>query len=446
MAGTNFDNEATCKMSIRRAMTIWVAAPVAVLSCGTRTGLLVDERDPVGADAGGGPSGDAGGFGGTPDAAAPDATGPEAGIPMGTTMLALGSYHTCSVRIDNAVYCWGGNTIGQIGDGTDQDRPQPTRVPLPFAGVMDLQAGFRHTCVALVTGDVYCWGENLDGQIGPAELGAAVRTPVRVDLPQTEVGGVVGLAAGEYHTCANYADGRLFCWGSDKQGQLGVGEGSTRVPPTEVAFTGSVVKVGAGDFFTCAMVQGDESKRVSCFGQNHRGQLGDGTFEDRPFPEQALFGAVFDIDVGGFFVLAAPESGDTSLFGWGENSYGQLGPTTLGEDTPDPVEVTPPWNLIDFSAGLGHACAARWSEERPWDIVCWGGNGQGQLGDGTTVSRAEPRVVEGLDDVIRVEAGLLHTCASTLEGKAYCWGANEFGQLGDGTTVESLVPVRVEGL
>jgi len=349
------------------------------------------------------------------------------------------------VRVDGRLSCWGGNQKGQLGDGTLEPRAMPSRVDLPPASIVSLAAGFRHTCAALVTGEVHCWGENTDGQVFLEEE-PLVLAPFRVPLGDVGVGGIVNLAAGEYHTCAALSDGRLICWGSDRQGQLGIGAGY-QAPPTEVPLPGPVKQVTAGDFFTCAIVNTDGADWVYCFGQNFHGQLGDGTFVDRKQPVQTLLGEpVQRIDAGGFFVLASlVGDGLPPLVGWGENSAGQLGPD-LGEEVSVPAEVTPSWNLAHWSAGLMHACAVRWHDGAPWETLCWGSNGRGQLGDGTTVSRAEPKKALVDFDAILVEAGLLHTCAEALGGGCYCWGSNEYGQLGDGTTADSTVPVAVQGL
>ena len=414
-----------------------------LLACGARTDLLDARATETPGDSGTGGTSGAGGTGGTSGAAG----SPDAGPGYSQTQLALGSYHTCSVRYDGRLLCWGGNQQGQLGDGTKDARALPVQVPLPAASVTALTAGFRHTCAALVTGEVYCWGENTDGQVSP-DAESIATSPVRVPIDGVGFAGVSGLAAGEYHTCAVLADGRLVCWGSNRQGQLGIGSSTLDAPPTDVPLPGPASYVSAGDFFTCAMVNHGGTSEVWCFGQNHYGQLGDGTNEDSSSPVRALLDApVQRIDAGGFFVIASLQFEDVlpPLYGWGENGSGQLGPD-IGDEISVPTPMTPSWNLVDWSAGLSHACAVRWHDGPPWETLCWGTNGQGQLGDGTLSSRAEPRAVKADFEAVIVEAGLLHTCAESLEGGAYCWGSNEFGQLGDGTTIDRTVPVRVSGL
>lgn len=403
----------------------WMALLVAAnpFGCGARTDLLEEATDAGGAAGAGGDAG-TGGF-------------------YSQTALALGSYHTCSVRFDGRVLCWGGNQQGQLGDGTTEARTSPVRVPLPAASVVALAAGFRHTCAALTTGEVYCWGENIDGQVSPAG-DPIVTTPTRVPIEGVGLHGVNGLAAGEYHTCAALADGRIVCWGSHRQGQLGIGLGSFESGPATVPLPAAALQVTAGDFFTCALLLEDRS--VWCFGQNHYGQLGDGTNVDSSVPVRArVERKVQRVDAGGFFALASLEGvGYPPLMGWGENGSGQLGPN-VGEEVAVPTEVTPSWNSVHWSAGLSHSCAILW-HEGPSETVCWGTNGHGQLGDGTEESRPESRPIKAGIDAFLVEAGLLHTCAESLTGETYCWGSNEQGQLGDGTTTDRSTPVRVKGI
>lgn len=430
-----------------RAVMSLIAVSIAV-GCGTRTGLL----DLASSDAGGtagsagsGGFGGTGGSGGTNAGGTAGASGTGGGSGYSAAKLGLGSYHTCAVRFDSAVRCWGGNQQGQLGDGTQEPRVSPATVDLPSADVVAFASGFRHNCAALATGDVYCWGENTDGQVSP-DADSVVTEPVRVPIEAAGPNGVVSLAAGEYHSCAVLMDGRVLCWGSDRQGQLGIGWGY-EAPPTQVPLPGPARQVTAGDFFTCVLLVNEGQQQVWCFGQNHYGQLGDGTETDQQFAVRAMLDEpVQRIDAGGFFVLASLQGeGYPPLYGWGENGAGQLGPE-VGPQTSLPTAVMPSWNLVHWSAGLSHACAVRWFDDEPWQTLCWGTNGKGQLGDGTTISRAEPERVDADFEAIVVEAGLLHTCAQDLDGPVYCWGSNEFGQLGDGTTKDRTTPVRVEGL
>jgi len=121
--------------------------------------------------------------------------GADGGVPTTTMLLGLGSYHTCVARSDSSIRCFGDNEQGQLGDGTFNGSLQPLTVPLPAASVIDLAVGFRHTCAALYPDAVYCWGENHDGQVAPAEAGLRVPEPYPVALPTGGQDAIVDLAA-----------------------------------------------------------------------------------------------------------------------------------------------------------------------------------------------------------------------------------------------------------
>jgi alpha-tubulin suppressor-like RCC1 family protein len=190
--------------------------------------------------------------------------------------IAAGSIHACALDEDGEVWCWGNNDDRQLGHGAALGR----EVPLVAAGAhrfSRITAGRRHTCGLLATGDAYCWGNNRSGQLG-AGSSADATTEVRV---KTSVR-FVAISAGWSHTCALGADGAAWCWGSDDSGQLGAivppGESCPDAErcstvPVRVRGQRRFIAVGAGGAHSCAQVA-DES--VYCWGDNTFGQLGNG--------------------------------------------------------------------------------------------------------------------------------------------------------------------------
>ena len=183
--------------------------------------------------------------------------------------VALNSIHSCAVRTDGRVACWGANTNGQLGDGgATTYRDLPGNVP-GLGGVAGVALGSAHTCAWLRDGAARCWGANTGGQIGNGTTVDA-RSPV----PVAGLTGVVQMALGT-HSCARLMDGTVRCWGFNHGGQLGDGTAVMfRSSPTVVAGLAGVLEIGVGDAHTCARMSGGT---VQCWGYNVSGQLGDGT-------------------------------------------------------------------------------------------------------------------------------------------------------------------------
>lgn len=200
------------------------------------------------------------------------------GLAGDATAITAGNLHACALASGGGLACWGRNGSGQLGDGTISDRFLPTAVVGFAAGASGVEAGAYHTCAITSAGGVQCWGANDRGQLGDG---------TRVDrLVPTPVPGlaapVLALAAGFGHTCALSSAGGVYCWGDNGFGQLGDGTWTDRLTPVGVhGLDAGVVSITAGSFFTCALLAGE---RIRCWGSNFRGQLGDGTMQDRPTP------------------------------------------------------------------------------------------------------------------------------------------------------------------
>jgi serine/threonine protein kinase/alpha-tubulin suppressor-like RCC1 family protein len=191
--------------------------------------------------------------------------------------LVAGWDHTCGITAGGQVFCWGSNAKGQIGDGSRVGRVAPARTQGTFQA---LAAGASHTCGISGT-DLLCWGENNFGQLGDG-TNEDRASPVRVQgLP----GAPLALAAGAVHTCAVLSDRSAWCWGQNLQGQLGDGTNTHRSTPTPVEGELSFLTVFAGGAATCGFTrEGDEF----CWGLNQSGQLGDGTRTNRLVPTRVV--------------------------------------------------------------------------------------------------------------------------------------------------------------
>lgn len=351
--------------------------------------------------------------------------------------VATGGASTCAVTVSGGVKCWGFNQFGQLGDGTTTNRALGADVSGLTAGVAAVTGGVNsHTCALTSGGGVKCWGYNSDGQLGD-------NTGIDRSLPVNVVGlasGITAIAPGGYHTCALTAAGGAKCWGSNGRGQVGNNDplSTPRTPVDVFGLTSGVVAIGAGSEFSCALTA---NQGVKCWGNNLKGQLGDGTLTPRNAPVDVvgLTSGAAAISVGYEHACALTISGGVKC--WGGNLYGALGDnTTTNRSTPVDVSGLSP-GVTNIAAGGFHTCAIVSGA-----VKCWGLNNQGQLGDGSTTQRGTPIAVTSLTfGAAAISTGGNHSCALTIGGGVKCWGFNLFGQLGDGTTANRLTPVDVVG-
>ncbi|MBV7333893.1 hypothetical protein KFU94_37805 [Chloroflexi bacterium TSY] len=358
------------------------------------------------------------------------------GLTSGVTGIAAGEIHTCAI-ISGGVKCWGGNGSGQLGDGTTTGRSTPTDVSGLTSGITAITIGAFHTCALTSNKSAKCWGDNLYGQLGDGTTSRR-NTPVDVNGLDTDI---TAIAAGWDHTCVITNGGGMKCWGRNGRGQLGDGSAPFRSIPVDVSsLTNSVTMLVAGWDHACALTN---TGGVKCWGYNEYGQLGNGTTTDSstPVDVSGLTSGVTAITTGWNHSCALTTGEGVKC--WGKNDSGQLGDDTTTNRS-IPVGVSGLTSGVDaISAGENHTCALT----NGGGVKCWGENGSRQLGDGTPVDRRIPTDVTGLtSSVDKISAGGSHSCAMIIGGSAKCWGENGFGQLGNGTTVSSSTPVDVSGL
>ncbi len=343
----------------------------------------------------------------------------------GATAIAAGAAHTCTVLSGGIVQCWGDNGDGQLGTNTSQcNGNSSSTTPVAVSGLSGataLAAGSFHTCALLSGGTVECWGYNAYGQLGDGATTSSM-TPVAV----SSLSGATAIAAGADHTCALLSDGTVKCWGYNVYGQLGNGTSTgpqtcggigCSSTPVAVSSLAGAIAISAGGNHTCAVLSGGS---VECWGENFFGELGDGT-------------------------STGPQTCTS-------NNYGCS--TT-------PVVVSGLSGATAVAAGFEHTCAVL----SGGTAECWGNAWFGQLGNGTSTGpqtcggvpcSTTPVAVMGLSGATLISAGREQTCAVLSGGTADCWGDNGYGELGDGTSTGpqtcsgtsacSTTPVAVSGL
>jgi alpha-tubulin suppressor-like RCC1 family protein len=294
--------------------------------------------------------------------------------------VSSGNGHTCAITTAGALFCWGNNFNGQLGDGTTTGRLRPTRVArgLRFRQVV---AGDHHTC-AVTTGDIaYCWGSNDYGQVGDA-------TTTERWVP-TKLAGArrfSKVSAGHLHSCGVTTDDLAYCWGFDGYGQLGDGSARLRrVRPTAVAGGLTFRQVNAGYFHTCGVTA---SHRAYCWGHNgpELGSVSGGTSDAQRTPRLVSGGLQFRAVTTSYYSTCGVTIGDRA-YCWGD---GALGNGSEGGSA-TPVPVSGGLQVRQVTTGYYNACAVTTDNA----AYCWGGNSWGQLGDGTTEYRPTPVAVVG---------------------------------------------------
>ena len=290
------------------------------------------------------------------------------------TAITAGGEHTCALDASGRAWCWGKNDAGQLGSG---DRPTGSPVPVPVSGdheFVAIDSGFAYNCAVDSDLLVWCWGSNLDGQLG---IGTSGYDTSR-DEPQLVGSGleVVDLAVGGSHVCGVDATGAAWCWGRNSHGQLGAIGEPRAVSPVRVESDVDFVSIATGQNHTCAI---DDTGATWCFGENESGQLGLDHDDPVSGPTRLPGAHLFDEVVGsdGHFTCALE---GTSALCWGSNNYGQLGIGTMGNELHEPFPVLAAPAFATLDAGEFHTCGIDTSS-RVW---CWGGNWAGQVGKGDT--------------------------------------------------------------
>jgi alpha-tubulin suppressor-like RCC1 family protein len=366
-------------------------------------------------------------------------SGPDAGPAVAAGISAAGT-------ASRTVLAWGRNTTGQLGDGTTTSTSTPVRVHLPAGTeVKQVRAGCAHTLALTARGQVLAWGSGAAGALGDGRMTDSAN-PVRVKLPRGTK--ITAIRAGCEHSLALTSKGQVLAWGYNHGGELGNGSTASSDVPVRVRLPrhAKVTTISAGQYFSLARTARGQ---VLAWGDNDSGELGDGSTASSDVPVRVALPA----GVRATAVSAEEEtslartSGGGGLFGWGDNSLGQLGDgTTTSSDTPVSIPILGHGpslgHLVSLFGGCGHTVALFSKGE----VLAWGSNVFGQLGDGTTVGSDTPVVVmlpTGAK-VAAISAGCATSYALTRAGHMLAWGLGAIGELGDGSTTSSDTPVRVD--
>ncbi|MEK7422196.1 MAG: hypothetical protein AAB131_00005, partial [Actinomycetota bacterium] len=279
--------------------------------------------------------------------------------------------HSCALRANGEVLCWGDNGTGQLGDGTRND----SAVPIVVQGLTDavnIDAGDEHTCAVRSSGAAACWGRNFYGELGIGDVALMAYVP----LPTALVGVTDAnqIAAGGMHGCLRRDDRTAACWGRNLYGELGDGTTTAKTSPVAVIGLTDVLNLDATSW--------------ECLG-------------------------VCEPPTGHSCAVSA----DGTIACWGRNSYGQLGNGSFAPDQASPGPVMGVLDAVEVATSGWTTCA----RHAGGTVSCWGN------------SVPTPTPVPGISDAVQVVVGQAHRCARHSGGTVSCWGYNNASQLGDGT-------------
>ena len=335
--------------------------------------------------------------------------------------VSSGGRHTCEIRPDGTLWCWGANFYGQLGSGDTTGGPTPRQVGTLDSWV-DVSAGGMHTCGVRDNGSLWCWGLNYRGQLGTGTRKDQVQ-PRRVgDARDWE-----SVSAGWVHTCATSLDGTAWCWGDNNFGQLGSGNQTDSWDPVKVTRGMAWREVSAGGWHTCGVTRGGAAY---CWGRNSKGQIGDGTLTVRINP--APVGQETDwLSLQPAWTHTCGVRGGGTLSCWGGNEGGQLGGGGFGgSKSPQPLGGARLWSAVQ--TGVNFSCGLD-ADQALW---CWGTGRYGALVE-TTRSDEPVRLFPGTTWA-QVDLGWLFGCGLTgTSTTPTCWGNNETGELGTPATPQA---------
>jgi alpha-tubulin suppressor-like RCC1 family protein len=413
-----------------------------------------------------------------------ESPGPGPGLPVSYPTVSAGWRHTCVIRPEGAVQCWGRNHEGQLGIGNNEsqgDVPGEVGKALPAVNLgtgrtaTALATGSYNTCALLDNGQVKCWGRNDQGQLGlgnntdrggagdqmgntlPAVALGTGRTATAITMSPARGGNFE-----QVHACALLDNGKVKCWGTNSFGELGLGTGDWRggntdvlgnnLPAVNLGTGRTATAISAGQNTTCAIL---DNGQVKCWGRGEDGRLGIGATDNRGDAANEMGDALPAVALGAGRTATAITQGhgfacalldNQQIKCWGRNDMGQLGNGDNDQrggtgdamgDTLPAVDLGAGRSGRAVSAGENHVCALLDGDQ----AKCWGRNSEGQLGAGNTAWRGGTDDLMGdslpvveLPTMQAITAGGDSTCARLWNEETRCWGSGAEGALGLGDT------------
>lgn len=364
------------------------------------------------------------------------------------TTLASGGEHALAVKSNGEIWAWGRNSNGQLGYiTTGAFSSEPSQLTTP-TGAVSVAAGEFHSLALLEDGTVRAWGGDSFGELGDGSTDSSGSNSAVTPVTPSGLNRVVVVAAGRNHSLALLSDGTVRTWGRNQVGQLGDNTTDDRDAPISVATLDSVVALAGGTVHSLAL---RSDGTIRAWGDNFNGQLGDSTnnFSYTPVQVSSITNAVA-IAAGDIHSLALLSDG--TVRAWGNNDSGQLGNgSTTNQNAP--VAVSGLTSIRSIAAGLNHSLAVlsdgsarAWGADASWQL----GNGPDPYDDPSPDPKRQtsPVAVAGLPtagppslQAVSLAGGFFHSLALLSDGSVMGWGNNDNGQIGNNSASPSNIPV-----
>ena len=360
------------------------------------------------------------------------------------SIISTGANHSAGITQDGALFLWGLNTAGQLGDGTTANRSSPVKLGSSSWVMVDCLGAVGSATAAIRSSDraLFTWGQNTLGQLGDGTT-VSKSSPVQIGLSSWGmIGGAFTVLAGSLTSLS----GNLYAWGAGANGaRAGISTSTNVSSPVQVGLLSyrlSPVQVGTESWTTISAglsyaVGKLANGQVYGWGLGTSGQLGDGTTVSKSSPVFAsITSGISWADLTAAEVTSYGRAANGAIYSWGGGALGQLGDgTTVTKSTLVKIGAE---SWTQLKAGGSHVIGVLANGK----IAAWGLNIRGQLGDGTTLNKSSP-VVIGASSWSFATAGVNTAMAISTDGALWSWGDNQYGQLAQGSTISRSSPVQV---
>lgn len=349
--------------------------------------------------------------------------------------VAVGNGYACGVRTSGQLYCWGSNSSGELGDGTSTTRWVPTAVATGSTFIK-VATYMSTTCAITSANELMCWGSKSYGQVADGTSSGTQLTPYPVDPVST----YTDVAMGWNHGCALRSTGVVYCWGRGDLGQIGNGFNIDATTPTEVLVLSGITSIYAGQFYSCAI---NSAQKAFCWGEGAQGKLGNGAVANSNTPVPAQSTLNFASLSLGANTTCGIETTNNTLRCWGYSYYGLLGNGSRGNLSHTAQTAILPNPVTQVSSNGTAICSVAAGKG-----FCWGSPQNTHLGHDAAVSVewSEPKVNRNYQSVALGRGG----CGINVSGNLSCWGPNDIdnlstvGQVGDGSSVRRVGAMIVD--